>query len=217
MGRAKRTYGGVSADERRSRRRTALLDAAVELIVEDGVGAVSKRAVCARSQLNDRYFYEHFDDSDALLGALVSVMAAELATVMLASLDDTTGHLPDQVEQGIEAALDYLEADPSRVAVLLGPPASAELVDIREASVRSVAEALTEVFVARWPEHRLDRADTAMVAYACVSGARDLLAAWLRGDFDADRDHVVRLMTWMVVAIFEMTGPMAAQSPANRR
>ena len=44
-----------------------LLDAAMDLIAESGAGGVTKKAVCARARLNDRYFYEHFTDRDALV------------------------------------------------------------------------------------------------------------------------------------------------------
>lgn len=217
VARPKRTYGGVSADERLRRRRDALLRATLDLIADDGVASVSKRAVCARAQLNDRYFYEHFADSDALLAALAGEMAAELAGAMSRTLDDVDGHLPDQVRSGIEGAIDFFEADASRVALLLGPPASESLVRAREAAVRTVADALADAFLARAVNDRLDRLDTTMVAYACVSGARDLLAAWMRGEFDASRRRVVRLMTAMVLAIADMATPVAVSIPGPDR
>jgi AcrR family transcriptional regulator len=70
MATASRNYGGVTAEQRRAIRRAALVEAALDLFAEDGARAVSKRAVCARARLNDRYFYEHFADSDALLEAI---------------------------------------------------------------------------------------------------------------------------------------------------
>ena len=60
MASATRSYGGITAGERRATRRGALIEAALDLFAEGGVRAVSKRAVCARARLNDRYFYEHF-------------------------------------------------------------------------------------------------------------------------------------------------------------
>src|SRR6201998_896203 len=76
MASATRSYGGVPAEERRATRRGALIEAALDLFAEGGVRAVSKRAVCARARLNDRYFYEHFTDSDALLEAIVRDLTA---------------------------------------------------------------------------------------------------------------------------------------------
>ena len=81
------TYGGVTAEERRASRRAALIEAALDLFGEDGARAVSKRAVCARARLNDRYFYEHFADSDALLVAIAEDLTAQgLAAVNAATM-----------------------------------------------------------------------------------------------------------------------------------
>ncbi len=71
MAAAGRAYGGVAAGERRANRRAVLMEAALDLFAEDGARAVSKRAICARARLNDRYFYEHFADADAVIEAIV--------------------------------------------------------------------------------------------------------------------------------------------------
>ena len=70
MASAKRGYGGISAPERSARRRADFIEAAMDLFAESGADGVTKRAVCSRARLNDRYFYEHFTDSDALLEAV---------------------------------------------------------------------------------------------------------------------------------------------------
>ena len=64
-----RSYGGVSAEERVAARRARLVAAARELLAQAGWRGTSLRAVCARSGLADRYFYESFESRDALLTA----------------------------------------------------------------------------------------------------------------------------------------------------
>jgi AcrR family transcriptional regulator len=65
-----RLWGGTTLTERREARRTALLEAALDLIGEAGAAAVTMRAVCRRAGLTDRYFYESFSDRDDLLDVL---------------------------------------------------------------------------------------------------------------------------------------------------
>ena len=60
-------WGGRTAEERHAERRQRLVDAATEIWVDSGWAAVTMRGVCARTSLNDRYFYEHFSDRDDLL------------------------------------------------------------------------------------------------------------------------------------------------------
>ena len=55
--------------------RTALLSAAVEVVREDGVRALSIARVLSRAQLGTRAFYRHFDSKDQLVSALFLEMA----------------------------------------------------------------------------------------------------------------------------------------------
>ena len=65
-----RTYGGATSAERRTRRHAALLDAALDLVAQSGVGGLTVRGVCGCARLNDRYFYESFRSTEDLLLAL---------------------------------------------------------------------------------------------------------------------------------------------------
>ncbi len=80
MARATR-WAGLSPTDRRSERRALLLDAASTLFGEGGEGAVSVRSVCRASELNTRYFYENFADTDEVLGELYDQTAVELGLV----------------------------------------------------------------------------------------------------------------------------------------
>src|SRR5512139_974724 len=79
VGESTRTYGGRSAEERRSERRHRLVDAALAIWGEQGWAAVTMRQVCARAGLIDRYFYESFPDRDALLVAVWDQLRDEAA------------------------------------------------------------------------------------------------------------------------------------------
>src|ERR1700736_6372558 len=116
---AKRSYGGVSAPERRAQRRAALLDAALDVLTESGVGAVTKKAVCARAHLNDRYFYEHFTDRDALLQAVAQDITSQGLEVLITATLEAPSDIRAQVHAAARAALDFMTADPRRAQVLL--------------------------------------------------------------------------------------------------
>ena len=62
-------WGGRTGAERRAERRQQLIEAATEIWSESGWAAVTMRGVCARTGLNDRYFYEGFKTRDELLVA----------------------------------------------------------------------------------------------------------------------------------------------------
>ena len=68
--RSRRSYGGVSADDRLAERRRRLLDAGLELFGTNGIAATTIADVCAQAGLTKRYFYESFATIDELAGAV---------------------------------------------------------------------------------------------------------------------------------------------------
>jgi AcrR family transcriptional regulator len=62
-----RQYGGHSAEERRLARRERLIEAAIRVYGEVGYRNATVKAVCEAAELTERYFYESFESSEALL------------------------------------------------------------------------------------------------------------------------------------------------------
>lgn len=65
-----RQYRGNSAEERRLERREKLLHAAARIFAGRGFHNATVRAVCEEAGLTERYFYESFQNSEALFLAL---------------------------------------------------------------------------------------------------------------------------------------------------
>lgn len=62
-----RSYRGLSQDERRAERRARLIAAAIAVYGERGYHQATVKAVCEAAGLTERYFYESFANSEALL------------------------------------------------------------------------------------------------------------------------------------------------------
>lgn len=62
-----RSYRGLSQDERRAERRARLMAAAIAVYGERGYHQGTVKAVCEQAGLTERYFYESFANSEALL------------------------------------------------------------------------------------------------------------------------------------------------------
>ena len=84
-----RRYRGAEADERRAQRRAQLIAAAVQVYGERGYQNATVKAVCEAAGLTERYFYESFANSEALL---------------LASFETVTHRLLQKIEHAGEAA-----------------------------------------------------------------------------------------------------------------
>lgn len=142
-----RLYGGMDAEERRTERRLKLIDAAVEVYGEVGYRGATVKAICEAAELTERYFYESFANSEALLiaayGHVVGHLHAEMTAAAAAAGDDAESRLraaltlyftrlkqhpkPARVFlleiSGISPAVDVVKLDAGRVfSEILVPP-----------------------------------------------------------------------------------------------
>ncbi|WP_158675552.1 TetR/AcrR family transcriptional regulator [Nocardia stercoris] len=197
---ATRSYGGETAEQRRDRRRAALLDAALDLYAEGGASAVTKRAVCGRARLNDRYFYEHFADRDAILDAVAQDVTARGLEVVVPAALAPAPDVRGQIHAAVDAAITFVTDDHRRGQLLLNSQAAEVVQRARTTSTHTIAVVMAEMTRDLLGDKAPDQVDGDMAAYAAVSGVMELVAAWLRGEFDTTREHLVDLVTAMLTA-----------------
>jgi AcrR family transcriptional regulator len=205
MASAKRGYGGISAPERSARRRATLIDAAIDLFAESGASAVTKRAVCSRARLNDRYFYEHFTDSDALLEAVAQDITTKgLQAVVTATLE-APSDIRAQVHAAADAALDFMIVDPRRAQLLLGAHTTEVLQRAYLTSVRAIAGAMAAMTRELLGHSAPSQLDTDLAAFTLVSGTMELVAAWFRSEFPTSREHLADLVAALLLATTDIS------------
>jgi AcrR family transcriptional regulator len=78
-----RPYRGVKRDERRERRRLDLIAAAIAVYGKRGYRHSTVKAVCDRAGLTERYFYESFENSEAVLAACYAAVALAVLAELL--------------------------------------------------------------------------------------------------------------------------------------
>lgn len=189
-------WAGLSAADRQTERRTLLIRAAFTLFGDGGEAAVSVRSVCRAAELNTRYFYESFADTDELLGAVYDEVATELGailTAVMAGAHDGRSRL----QAGIRAVLDFSSADPRRGKILFTEARTNPVLAARRTlSQDHVRELVLDEHRRTAPES--DRVATevgaAMYAGAMAELARQWLAGTLGDDVDAVVTHAVRLL-----------------------
>jgi AcrR family transcriptional regulator len=127
-----RAYRGLSPDERRAQRREKLIAAAIAVYGERGYRNATVKAVCEAAGLTERYFYESFENSEALL-------VTSFNAVTYAVFDEITAAARTAGRGRVARARAMLEA---YFGALQREPASARvfLVEIRGVS-REVARA----------------------------------------------------------------------------
>lgn len=185
------TYGGLTAEQRRAERRARLVEAAAEIWDSHGWAAVSMRGVCTRAGLIDRYFYESFEDRDALL---VAVWEQErdrvVALITLAAAGQPPDDLLAQLRAAVTAVIGHAVRKPQRALIVLGGNAgSAALGNARCTALQT----FTDLLVRLAGPHLVDTDDRAfrMTTLMGVGGFVELLIAWQQGLVDARPDDIV--------------------------
>lgn len=198
-----RIYGGEVATARSDRRRTALMDAAEELIGSGGTDRLALRRVCAQARLNDRYFYESFANVDELLAACFDRAISQTLEVLLGSMAKTQPGLRATTHAVVTTTLDHLLAHRASTAVLLAGRNNPALASRRRALITRVADLfVTQVALVQGSEQAASMA-TRLSALSLVNGELETLAMWLDGDVEASSDSIVEHLVEAIMGRLE--------------
>ncbi len=198
---AQRTYGGVSAEQRQAQRRTALLDAALDIVAEDGQAKLTVAGLCARASLNERYYYENFEHRDGVLEALLDRIAEELTASIVTALATADPDSRSQSRAAIDAGISVLIDDPRKAkAALIAGMATPELRARTARTVRAfsrlVAAEGTGFYGVEVPQKLVD-----FRAIYLIGGLTQTLTTWLAGDLDLTREELIDQVTEVFVLL----------------
>lgn len=209
-------YGGESAADRQAARRESLLAAGLEIFGGGGEAAPTVRSVCAEAKLTARYFYESFDDLDALRIAVFERVVGEAAQAILAALETAPDDALGRSRAVIEAFVVNLTDDPRRARVAFTAGAgNPELEQRRMATVRMFSRLTAQEGGAFYGVVETDEPDPVveMTASLLVGGLAQLMLAWLDGQLAVGREQLVDYCA----EIFVVTGARAAEIAVEAR
>lgn len=197
-----RSYGGVSATDRKLERRKRLTDAALDLMAADEWRSATVEQICSSAGLNKRYFYQAFADLDELASAVVDDIADEVRDATLAAFAEVADQpLERQALASVDAPIRVLVRDPRRARVLLGGVAATpSLRRHREEVLSGLTSVLTRQARAVHGVE-LERDPLAQIAPAfVVGGTAEAILAYLEGSARITLDQLVTELTtlWLV-------------------
>ena len=199
---SQRSYGGQSAQARRTERRARLIDVALDVMAASDWRSITVEKLCVAAGLNKRYFYESFTDLDAVAAAAVDDIAAEVGAATLAAVAAAAeAPIDRQAVAAVDAVVRHLVADPRRARVLLGGVAASPALHRHR---DDVMRGLTAVLVghARGVHGvELRRDPLAEVAPAFViGGTADAILAFLDGRARVSVDELVDSLAtlWLI-------------------
>src|SRR4051794_30316720 len=203
-------WRGKTAAERIGPRRERLLEAAFELLGEHGIEGTTVRKVCAQAGLNPRYFYESFDDLDALVGAVYDQIMGEATARSLAAIAAAPNRARDKTRAALDAGIRYVAEDPRRIRVVFregGPVLARRRAAVVGRAARLMADQAS-AFLGTPREDALLISST----YMAAGGVGELVGAWQRGAVKLSLDELVDHATELVLALSRGARAAAAKN-----
>lgn len=208
MGEA-RTFLGESPDERRSRRRAVLVEAALDLVFAGGLPAVGVRSVSHKANLSTRYFYESFSGVNDLLIQMLREIFVAIMTPGIAALHSydhnrTTILTDDEIYNlfcdALRIALAVVLGDPRKVALIAA--ANASNGEVRQEFKRMVA--LLVEFIEKDPAAK-DLGVDHLAASFISAGVVESMVAFVAGELSMDNEALVKRLALMTLRVLKAT------------
>jgi AcrR family transcriptional regulator len=184
-----RQYGGHSAEERRLVRRQRLIEAAIGVYGEVGYRNATVKAVCEAAELTERYFYESFASSEALLIAAYDNVSHRLLQCLELIRAQHTGTAEECCHAVLRAYFQALKDDPvgARLFVLEIARVGLAVDEVGAALLREFGELLLRT-LAPDASARLKRGE--LVRTGVVGAVLEIAKVWIRSGYAKSVDAV---------------------------
>jgi AcrR family transcriptional regulator len=206
-------YGGQSAEQRQAERRAQLLDAGLELVGTRGWSATTVRGVCTEARLTSRFFYESFDNLDALAVAVFDRVVEEATTKVIDAVEAAPGSPEAQVRAAIDTFVRVLTDDPRKARVTFIEALGSEpLLERRLQTMSAFAQLIADQARASFSPPATEDPLVDLTARLLAGGLAELLITWLQGGIEMDREQLID----DCVALFVATAESGVTIARNR-
>jgi AcrR family transcriptional regulator len=184
-----RQYGGHSAEERRLARRERLIQAAIRVYGRVGYPNATVKAVCEEAELTERYFYESFDSSEALLVAAFDTVSHRLIDCLDRIRAEHTGAADERCHAVLRAYFQALKDDPigARLFVLEIARVGPAVDEVGAALLREFGELLSRALAPN-ASARLKRGE--LLRAGVVGAVLEIAKVWIRSRYAKSVDAV---------------------------
>lgn len=147
FGKSKRPYGGLSRQERILNRREKLLEAGSLTIGRVGYKFTTVKQVCQAASLTERYFYESFENLEALFIACYIEALQEMKSNLVQVIMTSANAPENLLLPCIHEYLKFLHENPSksRIILLEAYGVSAKMNEIYRSEIATIVDLFTSV------------------------------------------------------------------------
>jgi AcrR family transcriptional regulator len=181
-----RSYRGQSQEQRRAERRSRLIAGAIAVYGERGYHQATVKAVCEAAGLTERYFYESFANSEALLIASYHTVTYSVLGDILRAGEAAQGGKVARARAMLHAYFSALQREPLSARVFL-------------VEIRGVSRALDQAFEAslRTIGHEVARllgpgaVEDELLQAGVIGGVIHIASRWIEGGYEPAIDRAV--------------------------
>jgi AcrR family transcriptional regulator len=197
---AKRTYGGISGEERSRQRREKLLESSLDIFGTLGHDKATMRDICAHARLAERYFYENFANTSEAFEAVYMMLSRELLEALSQALNNAPeGRAMSKAAACLRTYFTFIKEDPRRAQIMLldAPRLGHNNIHQDGSSMAEYARFMAGIVrdhQTPLPAHvNLDLVTTGLIGLAAQTGI-----TWYHSDFKAPVDQLVEhnLYAW---------------------
>ncbi|MBO0854094.1 MAG: TetR/AcrR family transcriptional regulator, partial [Nocardia sp.] len=190
-----RLYGGITGEERIAERRRKLVEAGTDLFGSSESGSVRVKDVAVAAGLTERYFYESFNNLDALFDEVLERAVHSLEIDVNAALEDAPQDNLVRMSIALRTAVASLAGDPRKIRIIFVEA----LGNGRRASFRrhEFSERGAANFF-RWTHAGDDYAsgsvEARMRVIALAGATSELMISWGEGFLDVTPDELAEFL-----------------------
>lgn len=194
MATTSRSYGGIPIEQRRARRRAALLDAALEIIGTSGFAKLTVTGLCTQAKLSERYYYESFSDLDTVFSELFDRIVDEIGQAVVTAFMAPGPDIRAKTRAAIAAAIDLIADDPRKARIATVEAQLHPALLTRRAEVmRSFANIMMAVCAEEVGADIVETAGTQaeFTATHLLGGLWETTNSWLSGTLPITRETLI--------------------------
>jgi AcrR family transcriptional regulator len=184
-----RQYGGHSAEQRRLARRERLIEAAIRVYGDAGYRNATVKAVCEAAELTERYFYESFAGSEALLIAAYDNVSHRLLHCLERIRAQHPGTADERCHAVLRAYFQALKDDPvgARLFVLEIARVGPAVDEAGAALLREFSDLLSRTLA---PNASASLKRDELVRAGVVGAVLEIAKVWIRSGYAKSADAV---------------------------
>jgi AcrR family transcriptional regulator len=181
MAAGKRLYAGHSAEQRMLQRRDRLIVAATRVYGKLGYRNATVKAVCDEAGLTERYFYESFANSEALLTAAFDAVAHQVLDCLDGIRAAQDGTADERARAVLRAYYQILknDQDGARLFVIEIARVGPAVDEVLASWLREFGELLARTFAPETPPRRGDL----LLRSGAVGAVVQIARSWIRGGY----------------------------------